>query len=486
MPAAIVVLKTVPNVLGETHNEASNLISSSGFALGTITSEASSTIPAGAVLRQSPSGDSQAAAGSVVSIVVSSGPALVSVPSLVGQSQASAEAQIGSAGLTLGTLTIYSSATVPAGNVISQTPAPAHRSRPAAVSISSCRPARSWSADPSVVGQTQADAQSNISLAGLTVGTVGNISSQTVPAGSVVSQVPAGATQAIAGSAVNIVVSTGTGTLAVPSVVGQTQANAQATLTAAGFTLGTVVAQSSTTVPAGTVVSQSPAAQSQATPGSAVNLAVSAGPPVETALAVTRTVFSDGTGNRTTSTFAAASGELLVAFVSSDGPSGRAQTATVSGSGLVWTLVRRVNMQAGVSEIWSALVNGAVANATVTSTPSIAGYHQSLTLVGFSGASGVGVSVGASGSTGAPTASLTTSKAGSLVYAVGNDWDRAVTRVLANGQTMAHQWIDTSVGDTFWVQATTVSVATNTVVQMRATSPTSDRWNMAAVEILAR
>jgi hypothetical protein len=37
---------------------------------------------------------------------------------------------------------------------------------------------------------------------------------------------------------------------------------------------------------------------------------------------------------------------------------------------------------------------------------------------------------GASGASGAPSASLTTTKANSLVFAVGNDWDRAVARTL--------------------------------------------------------
>src|SRR5207249_12153308 len=50
-------------------------------------------------------------------------PALVSVPSVVGLTQAAATAAITSANLTLGTVTQQTSATVPTGNIISQDPA---------------------------------------------------------------------------------------------------------------------------------------------------------------------------------------------------------------------------------------------------------------------------------------------------------------------------------------------------------------------------
>lgn len=50
----------------------------------------------------------------------------------------------------------------------------------------------------------------------------------------------------------------------------------------------------------------------------------------------------DGRGTVTTGALGATeTGDLLLAFVSSDGPSG--QTATVSGGGLTWSLVRRAN-----------------------------------------------------------------------------------------------------------------------------------------------
>jgi hypothetical protein len=73
------------------------------------------------------------------------------------------------------------------------------------------------------------------------------------------------------------------------------------------------------------------------------------------------------------------------------------------------------------------------------------------------------------------------------VYAVGNDWDKAIARVLGAGQTMVHQWVDTGTGDTYWVQSlASVVAAAGSAVQLNDTSPTTDRWNFTAVEILAK
>ena len=53
---------------------------------------------------------------------ISTGPAPVVVPSVVNQTQAAATSALTGAGLTVGTITKSSSATVPSGSVISQTP----------------------------------------------------------------------------------------------------------------------------------------------------------------------------------------------------------------------------------------------------------------------------------------------------------------------------------------------------------------------------
>ena len=69
-----------------------------------------------------PAGGPSVAAGSAVNLVVSTGPAPVTVPNVVGQTQAAATTAITNAGLVVGTVTQQASATVPAGRVITQNP----------------------------------------------------------------------------------------------------------------------------------------------------------------------------------------------------------------------------------------------------------------------------------------------------------------------------------------------------------------------------
>ena len=53
------------------------------------------------------------------------------------------------------------------------------------------------------------------------------------------------------------------------------------------------------------------------------------------------------------------------------------------------------------------------------------------------------------------------------------------------GQTIRHEWLDTQVGDTFWVQSQAAPTpATGTAVPISDTAPTNDQWNLAAVEVL--
>lgn len=201
-----------------------------------------------------------------------------------------------------------------------------------------------------------------------------------------------------------------------------------------------------------------------------------------------KTVFADVSGTASiTGLGTAAPDDLLLAFVSADGPATLSQTAVVSGAGLTWTLVRRTNAQSGSSEVWQASAPTPLVNATVKSLLSRSGYHQSLTLVVLSGAAGVGATAGASAKSGAPTAQITTTGAGSWIFGVGNDYDSAIARTLGPGQAMVHQWIETTLGDTYWVQRASSPIgAGGSAVTVNDAAPTSDRWNLTALEVLAR
>jgi hypothetical protein len=195
----------------------------------------------------------------------------------------------------------------------------------------------------------------------------------------------------------------------------------------------------------------------------------------------------DGVGAMTTPAFATSQNrELLVAFVSYDGPSSAPQTATVSGSGLTWTLVKRSNHQAGTAEIWMAYASDAPETVSVASQSGVGKtYHGSLTVIAFTNASGPGIVNQASAPTGPPDIYLPGVSAGNWVFAVGNDWDKAIGRTPVSGQVLVHQRLDTQVGDTYWVQSTTAPSTANALVDIHDSAPTTDQWNYAAVEIVA-
>lgn len=241
----------------------------------------------------------------------------------------------------------------------------------------------------------------------------------------------------------------------------------------------------STTVANGTHTLSARATDTAGNTTTATAVTVTVNNPVPTGATVDTSVSSDGNGTVSATVSTSQTGDLLLAFVSSDGLSSP-QTVTVSGGGLTWSLVKRVNSQGGDSEIWSARATGQLSGATVTATQSTSGLYQSLTVVAFTGAAGVGASVAGSASSGAPSVKLTTTKAQSLVYGVGNDYDNAIARTPGTGQTMVHQWVETTTGDTFWVQAISGYVgAAGTVATVNDTAPTNDRWNLSAVEVLS-
>ena len=154
----------------------------------------------------------------------------------------------------------------------------------------------------------------------------------------------------------------------------------------------------------------------------------------------------------------AEAGEQLLAFVSSDGPSGAGkQSATVSGAGLVWTLVKRANSRSGDAEIWTASGRRSLTKRPSPRPRPPSGYDQSLTVVSIEHSTGIGASVTGGAASGAPSVSLTSTGEASLVYADGNDWDRAAARTLGPNQTMLHQYLDTETGDTFWSQYTSAA-----------------------------
>ena len=256
----------VPNVVGLAESKAQAALVTAKLKVGLVTKANSTTVPVGSVISQTPAAGTSAAAGSGVDLAVSFGPAPVTVPNVVGMAQAKAEASITGAGLIVGSVATATSATVAPGNVISQTPiggasAAAGSAVQLTVSLGVAVTV------PNVVGLPQAQAQTAITAAKLTVGTVSKANSLTVAAGNVISQAPASGTTFPQGSLIDFLVSLGPPSVTVPNVVGLAEAQAQATIVAAKLAVGTVNKANSTTVAVGNVIIQAPAAGAMALQG---------------------------------------------------------------------------------------------------------------------------------------------------------------------------------------------------------------------------
>jgi serine/threonine-protein kinase len=110
----------VPNVLNESSTAAAAQLGQAGFQVHVV-NEASATVPTGNVIRTDPGPNTPAPKGSTVTLVVSTGPQQVTVPSVVGKTQADATAQLQAAGLTVSVVNQPGSKH-DVGRVIDQTP----------------------------------------------------------------------------------------------------------------------------------------------------------------------------------------------------------------------------------------------------------------------------------------------------------------------------------------------------------------------------
>lgn len=200
---------STPDVVGLTQAAAENDILAASLTVGTVTSASSDTVANGLIISQSPAALALVAPGSTVNLVISSGPATIAVPNVVGFAQAMAEADIIAASLVVGNASSQSDNTVPAGNVISQNPVSGTlvTSGSAVDLVVSLGPA--MISVPNVVGQAQATAEANIVAVNLVVGTVSSQNDNSIPAGNVISQNPLAGSMVGAGTAVDLIISLG-------------------------------------------------------------------------------------------------------------------------------------------------------------------------------------------------------------------------------------------------------------------------------------
>ncbi len=114
-------LRDVPDVVGRTEDEATDILERAEFVVRSST-QPNDQVPANRVIEQDPRGNTQAPRGSTVTLRVSSGPAAVEVPSVTNVPEAEAAALLSQAGFSV-SRTTANHASIPSGRAIGTDPA---------------------------------------------------------------------------------------------------------------------------------------------------------------------------------------------------------------------------------------------------------------------------------------------------------------------------------------------------------------------------
>lgn len=197
----------VPDVTGQTLEVAKEKIETAGLLVGNVTSEASTEIPEGSVIRTNPAANSSKREGSTVDIVVAVEEA-INIPDLVGKDAETAQAELENLGFEVVLKEDYSD-TVSAGKVIKTSPnANTSHQKGTTVTVTVSKGVEPVEV-PDVTGKSLSEATQLLKSAGLIVGTTTEEFSDQVESGYVISSDPVATTTLEKGTAVNLVVSKG-------------------------------------------------------------------------------------------------------------------------------------------------------------------------------------------------------------------------------------------------------------------------------------
>ncbi|MGW7319250.1 Stk1 family PASTA domain-containing Ser/Thr kinase [Streptomyces sp. NPDC054854] len=224
----------VPNLLGKSEEQAKSQLSAAGLGVKRIDRKFSDAFNRGTVMNTDPEGGKRIRGNGAVTLTISRGPEVVSVPDLKGRPLEEAKAELTNVGLAPGIVTQAFSQDVAQGSVISTDPAGGQRRAPdtaVALIVSKGRPVQV----PNVTGRTADQAREALEGLGLTVKTAPEqVNSPSAP-GTVANQSVLAGAQAAAGDTVTLTLSKGPRQVQVPDVTGQDVDAARGTLEGLGF-----------------------------------------------------------------------------------------------------------------------------------------------------------------------------------------------------------------------------------------------------------
>ena len=206
---------TVPSVTGLPVNEAIRRLERIGLRGKEAESRLSGAAPKGTILEQTPRAGEVERSGTTISLIVSGGQEMGTVPQVAGMSRREAERLLEEAGFAIGAITQRASDTT-RGTVLETTPAGGEElALPGPVRLTlSAGP--SAIVIPDVTGRSYPAARDVLQALGLDVRRTSLDSASTAPAGTVISQNPTAGRTVPAGSPVGLVLSAGMGMVMPP------------------------------------------------------------------------------------------------------------------------------------------------------------------------------------------------------------------------------------------------------------------------------
>jgi len=215
----------VPSTVGGSYDEAVSSFTPLGLTAVILENRYDEEIAKGRIIESEPPGGGKVDAGGSVKLIISKGPERYTIPSTTGLTPEAAQVAISKSPLTIGAVTEVFNSDIPAGFVISSTPAAGSSvKRDSKVDLIVSKGIEQV-ALASYIGKSGEQALNELTEAGFNV-EAGYAFSETTPELAVISQSPAGGTTANKGGKVTILISKGPRYTFIPKTIITMEANA--------------------------------------------------------------------------------------------------------------------------------------------------------------------------------------------------------------------------------------------------------------------
>jgi serine/threonine-protein kinase len=219
----------VPSIVGATEKEANRVLSPLGLTLTITEKRFDEDISSGKIIESNPSGGGKVDAGASVKVVISKGPERYEIPSLVGLTPEAAVNLLAKFPVKVGDLKEVFNQKTPKGFVISTSPAAGEKvKRDATIDLLISKGIETIDV-ASYVGKSADQALNELTDAGFDVDTVDQFS-ESVLAGTVISQVPSGGAPLAIGAKIALTISKGSQFVFIPNVFSLTETKAREAL----------------------------------------------------------------------------------------------------------------------------------------------------------------------------------------------------------------------------------------------------------------